>query len=114
MKKALTKPYSMSIVGEDAEAVVAAVNQGIDARLEACFVPSRGDRYDKVERSFVATEDSARWKKGDTVVHTVALSCSVSPESMLVLIRRLLEADDNGASANLASGICETLGIELV
>ena len=35
----------MSLVGEDRQTVIAAVNQGIDAHLEACFVPARGDRF---------------------------------------------------------------------
>ncbi len=37
--------YTMSLVDEDQQPVIAAVNQGIDSRLEACFVPARGDRF---------------------------------------------------------------------
>ena len=37
--------YSMSLVSEDRPAVIAAVNQGIDSHLEACYVPARGDRF---------------------------------------------------------------------
>ena len=106
-------PYTMSLVGEDAEAVVQAVNQGIDSHLEACFVPDRGDRYSREERSFTATEDGPRWKTGDKVVHTVTLGCSVSPQSLPVLIRRLLESELE-AGPSLASSICESLEIELI
>lgn len=82
--------YDMTLVGEDAKAAHAAVNQGIDSHLEACNVPARGDSF-KVNGS--------------------RLECVVSRESLPVLVRRLLEAgDENG----LASGICSTLGIELV
>ena len=35
----------MSLVAEDRQKVIAAVNQGIDAYLEACFVPGRGDSF---------------------------------------------------------------------
>jgi len=84
--------YRMRLVREDAEAVVAAVNQGIDAHLEACFVPDRGDRFE-----YAATR----------------LNCRLAPDSLATLVRRLLESDDTG-SASLAAGICQTLGIELV
>jgi len=85
------KGYYMSLVGEDAQAVVAAVNQGIDAYLEACFVPERGDRC-----GFAGAR----------------LHCHLSPASLATLVRRLLQSDD--AAATLAAGICQTLGLELV
>lgn len=84
--------YPMSLVGEDAKAVVAAVNQGIDAHLEACFVPERGDGFELT---------GAR------------LNCRLSPDSLATLVRRLLESDDI-AAASLAAGICQTLRIELI
>jgi hypothetical protein len=102
LKAAITEPYSMSLVGEDAEACQECVNEGIDSHLEACFVPKRGDRFD--------------WTAGK-VINGISLGtrleCLVSPESLVVLIRRLLESsNENGAS--LASGICSTLDIELI
>ena len=40
------EPFTMSLTDDDEiKAVVAAVNQGIDAHLEACYCPDRGDRY---------------------------------------------------------------------
>ena len=37
----------MSLTDEDEiHAVIAAVNEGIDAYLEACYCPDRGDRYE--------------------------------------------------------------------
>lgn len=91
IKSACTEPYTMSLVGNDRKAVIKAVNLGIDSHPQACFIPARGDKYD------------ARGNRMD---------CVVSPESLPVLIRRLLDGDDDAVS--LASGICETLGIELI
>jgi hypothetical protein len=78
--------YTMSLVGEDRELVISAVNQGIDAHLEACFVPDRGDRYQHV---------GAR------------LECGVSPQSLPVLLRRLCEGPVEAVS--LAADILGTL-----
>jgi hypothetical protein len=45
------KPFTMSLTDtEEIQAVIQAVNQGIDAHLEACFCPERGDRYESGER----------------------------------------------------------------
>lgn len=93
IREAQTEPYSMSLVGHDAQAVQAAVNQGIDSHLEACFVPARGDSY--------------KW------IGSYRLQCSVSPESLPVLVRRLLETGEDHAMS-LASSICSTLEIELI
>jgi hypothetical protein len=82
----------MTLTGTESPAVIDAVNQGIDSRLEACFVPDRGDSYNRVGRR---------------------LECEVSKESLPVLIRRLLEADGE-EGLMLASAICETLEIELI
>jgi hypothetical protein len=121
-KKEHNKPFSMSLVGDaEKEAVMLAVNQGIDAHLEACYVPERGDSYRQGKRTTKATEDSEFWKKGDELVLARTLECVVSVESLPVLIRRLLEMDSGDASddgvddaANsLASGICGCLDIEL-
>lgn len=98
LAQACREPYTMSLVGEDARACQTAVNQGIDSHLEACFCPHLGDSYRLQQR-------------GNLPV--VALECRVSPQSLPVLVRRLLESDNEHANS-LASGICETLGIELV
>jgi len=79
--------YTMSMVGGDAEAVRNAVNQGIDAYLEACFIPSKGDEYKQVGHR---------------------LDCIVSPSSMATLIRRLLEGNEDAEL--LACNILDTLG----
>jgi len=94
--------YPMSLVGEDLDAVIAAVNQGIDAHLEACFVPARGDRFR------VQTPPGIRGR-----ISGPRLECRVSPPSLPVLIRRLLESGSETAEL-LASGICQTLDIELI
>jgi len=94
--------YHMSLVAEDRQRVIAAVNQGIDAYLEACFVPGRGDSF--------------RLKTPPGIRGTISgprLECKVSPESLPVLVRRLMESEDENAES-LASDICQTLEIELI
>lgn len=74
--------------GEDFRAIQAAVNQGIDSHLEAVFFTQGSGDYGR--------------------------ECLVfNPESLPVLVRRLMGSEDEGAES-LASGICETLGIELI
>ncbi len=92
------QPFTMSLTGTDEiKAIIAAVNLGIDAHLEACFCPDRGDRYDGGQR-----------KAGKLVLcHT--LKCSVSPESLPVLLRRLCDSD-NEAGSRLASDMLTVLG----
>ncbi len=94
--------YSMSLVGEDRQTIMAVVNQGIDGHLEACFVPDRGDSYE-----FKTPEGIAGQISGPR------LECRVSPESLPVLVRRLMETGEDEAEM-LASSICQTLEIELV
>jgi hypothetical protein len=94
--------YPMSLVGEDQQSVIAAVNQGIDSHLEACFVPARGDRFR------LRTPQGIRGR-----ICGPRLECHVSPQSLLVLVRRLMESGDDAAES-LASSICQTLDIELI
>lgn len=86
------EPYRMQLMCGDVRAVIACVNQGIDSHLTACYLPSRGDRYTQAGNRLV---------------------CSVSTESMLVLLRRLHEADTSNAW-DLRSCILSTLDIEEV
>ena len=103
--------YCMSIVGDDIEAVIKAVNLGIDAHLTACNCPERGDSYQHSERSITATYDTKYWKAGDKLVLARTLECRVSAESLPVLLRRL--GDDGGEAAEgLRNDILSTLGIE--
>ena len=112
--------YEMSLTGGDADVVQTAVNNGIDSRLQICYCHERGDKYYRSERSFIATEDGLRWKKGDRVVYSQTLECRVSSESLPVLIRRLFDdmeylgqdGDDADVGNSLASSILETLGFE--
>jgi len=96
LQDAATKngPYVITckLQSEDYQAIAAAVNQGIDSRLEACFVPARGDRFHRTASK---------------------LECCLSPESLPVLVRRLMEVDNEPANL-LAIGICQTLNIELI
>lgn len=89
--------YPMSLVGDAASIVQRVVNLGIDAHLECCFAPARGDSYTWAPRRTVSG-----------IVHTVALDCVVSPESMPVLLRRLFSADEDEA-ATLAQDILDSL-----
>jgi hypothetical protein len=101
--QAVPKPgYTMSLVGEDRETVIAAVNQGIDAHLKACFVPDRGDSFELLTPPGIQGRISGP-----------RLECKVSPRSLPVLVRRLMESGDEEAES-LAASICQTLEIELI
>ncbi len=113
------EPYTMSLTDRrEIEVVIKAVNIGIDSRLQACYCPDRGDDYGQGERSITATSDAKRWKKGDKLVLARTLECSISPESLCVLLRRLFEdmestgkdGDDADVGMSLASSIMMTLG----
>ena len=97
--------YTMSLTDTDEiKAVIAAVNQGIDSHLEACFCPGRGDQFEGGKRT-----------AGKLVLcHT--LNCTVSPESMPTLLRRLYELDTTDdiadAAMSLADAILLTLGFD--
>jgi hypothetical protein len=105
------KPYPMSLT-DDAQinAVVLAVNAGIDSHLEACFCPERGDHFERGAR-----------KVGNAVL-CYTLECVVSVESMPVLLRRLTEGDVSGeeedgereddAGEDLANDILDSLGFD--
>lgn len=98
--------YPMSLVGGAADAVVRAVNQGIDEYLEACNIEGT-DSYDW-ETKYVG---------GKPVI--ARLSCSVSGKSLAVLLRRLNddygdEKDDcDDRSIYLVSDILGTLGFKV-
>jgi hypothetical protein len=103
--------YTMSLVGDDIQAIIDAVNIGIDAHLTACNCPERGDSYEAGSRSITATSDTNHWKKGDTLQLAQTLECKVSTESLPVLLRRLNDCGDE-TSSGLRSDILSTLGIE--
>ena len=99
------EPYTMSLTDtNEIKAVIAAVNQGIDSHLEACYCPERGDSF----------EGGKRTAGKLTLCHT--LECCVSPESLPVLLRRLYELDTDedvaDAAMSLASDILTTLGFD--
>jgi hypothetical protein len=100
------QPFTMSLTDEDdIRAVVAAVNEGIDAHLEACYCPDRGDQYEGGKR------------RAGKLVLCRTLECVVSPESLPVLLRRLCESELGGdtevqsAGMRLADDILLVLGI---
>jgi hypothetical protein len=85
--------YTMSLVGDGAKIVEDVVNQGIDAHLEACYLPDRGDCYEWIGRR---------------------LNCRVSAESLPVLLRRLSEwtPDDDCESLSLCEDILTSLNFD--
>jgi len=87
------KPYWMGLTGNDATLMVGVVNEGIDSHLEA------------------VTESEFHWER-EMVCHR--LMCSVSPHSMWVVLRRLLERDAKGddEAGLLRTDILTTLEIE--
>ena len=104
IRKAMNgEPFTMSLTDTDEiRAVVAAVNEGIDAHLEACFCPDRGDRYGGGKR-----------KAGKLILcHT--LECVVSPESLPVLLRRLCESELGGDTEVQSAGMRLTTDIFLI
>lgn len=104
--------YAMSLTDdEEIQAVVEAVNIGIDAHLTACNCPQRGDLYQHGDRSITATSDTEYWKTGDRLQLAQTLECNVSAESLPVLLRRLDEGD-NEAVWSIRSAILSTLNIE--
>lgn len=89
----LGQSYPISMRGgEDFEAVKAAVNQGIDSHLEAINIVSQHEETDTLGK---------RWFG------------EFAPETMHVLVRRLMESGTEAAES-LASSICGTLNIELI
>jgi hypothetical protein len=100
------EPFTMSLTDEDEiKAVIVAVNQGIDAHLEACYCPDRGDRYEGGKR------------KAGKLVLCRTLECTISPESLPTLLRRLCESDLGDAETEsvgmrLATDILMVLGID--
>jgi len=107
IRKAMAnEPFTMSLTDtDDIRSVIEAVNEGIDSHLEACFCPDRGDRYEGGER------------KAGKLVLCRTLECSISPESLPVLLRRLCESDLGGdpdvqsEGNRLAADILMVLGI---
>jgi hypothetical protein len=99
VRKAMNgEPFTMSLTDQDEiQAIIAAVNQGIDSHLEACYCPDRGDRYEGGQR------------KAGKLVFCHTLECSVSPDSLPVLLRRLCESDGE-AGMRLAGDILAVLG----
>lgn len=91
------KPFTMKLTKTDGKIVGQAADEAIDSRLEACFVPDRGDEY--------------VWEDG-------FLNCVVSVESFPVLLRRLSEAWIDGdeeiceAAASLLDACLDVLGLD--
>ena len=96
------KPYPMELVGVEAQAVLDAVNQGIDAHLEACNIVGQ-DRYEWGER-----------RTAGGVVHTVFLGCEVSVASLPVLLRRLYERSGEDRGDATPADIAETLCVDIL
>jgi hypothetical protein len=86
--------FTMALTSDDKEIVTQTVNQGIDAHLEACFIPDRGDSYEESMDRF----------------GFVKLHCRISAESMPVLLRRLSEQDSEAAE-ELVSAILDYLDL---
>ena len=107
IRKAMAnEPFTMSLTDTDENrAVIEAVNEGIDAHLEACYCPDRGDRYEGGKR------------RAGKLVLCQTLECTSSPESLPTLLRRLCESELGGdpdvqAEGNrLAADILMVLGI---
>ena len=84
------KYYHMELVHPDDLLIVDVVNQGIDSHLQAI-----------TDSSFIRSESGR-------------LICDISPNDLRVIIRRLLESDDDDieSAENLVLDIAGTIGIE--
>jgi hypothetical protein len=91
----IAEPYEMTLTGEDTAAIQDAISLGIDGRLQACYVPSRGDKYE--------------WGPHDSCNTT--LQIAVSGESMPILLRRLFEGKRE-CGYQLAKDIMDDLGLD--
>ena len=94
IRKALgAKPYHMSLTGSNITLMKSVVNEGIDSHLEA------------------VTESTFTWESAQGARRLV---CSISPRSMLCVLRRLQERGEAGneEAATLRSDILTTLKIE--
>lgn len=100
IRKAMAnEPFTMSLTDSDEiHAVIESANEGIDSHLEACYCPERGDSFTGGER------------KAGKLVLCGCLNCSVSPESLPTLLRRLCESDKEEGN-RLAGDILMVLGI---
>lgn len=89
IKAASIEPYPIEAHQgtETFRVLVAAINQGIDSHLEAVQFTQGAGEHGRVK-------------------------IVIEPDTLHVLVRRLMESDDEAQS--LASGICETLNIELI
>lgn len=92
-KACKSKPYKIVARGSDRALIMAAVNQGIDSHLEGCYVTGR---------------DTYEWKRDK--IAGIELHCSISPESLPVLLRRLANTCDEAHL--LASDILSSLKIK--
>jgi len=90
IKAATVAPYPIEVHSgsTDFNAFKDAIGQGIDSHLEAVFFAEAAGEHGR--RCFV-----------------------IEPQTLHVLIRRLMESEDDNAQS-LASGICQTLEIELI
>lgn len=127
--------YEMSPVGSALKWVIRAINQGIDAHLEACFLPGDDRAGDPELAGYsdlrLGRSDNCSYlsKKiavlNDMDVHGIhdegrgRMELSLSPESLPVLLRRLTELDnpedpeqESDHPGSLVSDILDTLGFD--
>lgn len=96
--------YPMNLTANEGKFVADAVNIGIDACLEACNVPSRGDYYN--------------WMTRTHGCYTLGrfLDCRISPTSLPTLLRRLNEMDyseEEGESGENPGGLADSILLTL-
>ena len=89
------KMYPMDLVGEDVKLIADVVNQGIDSHLQA-VTDSKFEVYT------------------DELMGNTRMKCEIAPNDMRVILRRLLELDDDiiEDAESLVIAIVTTLGIE--
>lgn len=107
------KSFEMELVGEEATIALTAINQGIDARLQACFIPSLGDRYEWRNHDIRIDDGNGGAKECRL---STKLFLSLSPESLPVFLRRLAEDfyaeetdGEDGCEDDIATSLCGSI-----
>jgi hypothetical protein len=86
--------FPMELVGDDAQAVIQCVNQGIDSRLTAFTRSTFEWRIHSMGDCHFSLEEWQLHHKGNYGIEK--LHCRIHPDEMEVLLRRLNDLGDEG------------------
>jgi hypothetical protein len=115
VQEAHPEPYEMEMHGNDAVVLAQAILVGIDSHLEACFVEERGDQCLSQQVAHIATLNEQK-VIAPFCTRPNFLKLVISPKSLPVLLRRLLEMDFGDTdlrdtARSLAEDILSAIGL---